>query len=69
MGYAEDLWFSKPSNLADLTLDKQGLYRLRKRKPSARIVIPDVPSVEAALLGEAHNSLAASHPGPRRTMD
>ena len=69
MGYSEDLWFSKLANLAELTLDKQGLYRLGKRKPSARIVIPDVPSVKVALLREAHNSLAAGHPGPKRTMD
>ena len=69
MGYAEDLWFSKTSNIAELTLDKQGLYRLGKRKPSARIVIPDVPSLKASLLREAHSSLAAGHPGPRRTMD
>ena len=69
MGYSEDLWFSKPANLAELTLDKQGLYRLGKRKPSARIVIPDVPSVKVALLKEAHNSSAAGHSGPKRTMD
>ena len=31
--------------------------------------MPNAPSVEVALLREAHNSLAAGHPGPKRTMD
>ena len=69
MGYVEDLWFSVPSNLANLTLDKQGLYRLGQKKPSARIVIPNIASIKFAILKEMHDSVAAGHPGPRLTMD
>ena len=69
MGYCEDLWFSKPANTQHLTLDKMGLYRLGVRKPSARIVVPDLLTVKLAILRDLHDSIAAGHPGPRRTIE
>ena len=50
MGYLEDVWFNKPHNTDKLTLAKQGLWRLGIKKPSARIVVPQVDTILHAIL-------------------
>ena len=69
MGYCEDLWFSNTKNTQHLTLDSMGLYRLGVRKPSARIVVPDILTVKLAILRHMHDNIAAGHTGPRRTIE
>ena len=69
MGYLEDVWFTNKLNTNKLTLDKKGLWRLGAKRPTARIVVPQVDTVLLAILKEAHDSIAAGHHGPKRTLE
>jgi len=67
-GYAQDPWFAKLQNTKLLRKDAQMLWRINTPgKPSA-IKVPNCEECRLAIMRELHDSVAAGHPGPQRTL-
>jgi len=66
--YADDPWFTKKTNLKHLQRDDQQLWRLNLPGKLPLIQVPHSDTVKLAILRELHDSPAAGHPGPQRTL-